>query len=131
MALWYFTKKKKSQCNETPWIFLGWRDTVYCLKSNFYAYDYKYFSCLTIQSNNLPRQAMEIKATNLKNHHISSLKHLLVQPNAFQLGKILSAVFIYLDFKKYKELLPIWCGNSLIDINHFFFCTSHINDNHF
>lgn len=102
------------------------------LKRDFYAYDCKNFPCQTIQTYNLPRQAIKNKSTKiLKNHHISSLKHLLVQSNAFQSGKILSAVSVYLDFKKCKKLLPIWCGNSLIDINHFFFFTSHINDNHF
>lgn len=102
--------------------FLGWRDSVYYLKRDFYAYDCKNFPCQTIQTYNLPRQAIKNKSTKiLKNHHISSLKHLLVQSNAFQSGKILSAVSVYLDFKKCKKLLPIWCGNSLTDINHFFF----------
>lgn len=48
---------------------------------------------------------MEMKATNLKNHHISSLKHLLVQLNAFQLGKTLSAVFVYLNLKEIQGII--------------------------
>lgn len=53
-----------------------------------------------VYSNLQPTQAGCGNKRNklLKNHPISSLRHLLVQPNAFQLGKISSAISVDLDF---------------------------------
>lgn len=121
--LWYFTQKAKSQWNETLDFLSYWVEGHSLLsKKRFLASDCKKFPCLTIKTYNLSRQAMKRKATNFSKitifHHLNTYLYNQMLSNWEKNIKCNISILGFL--KTCKKLLPIWCGNSLIN-NHFFF----------